>query len=121
MEEKILSEKLESFRQQHEILVSVGGTTGIKSIPDGVKFNNINTGNSTGNSTNGKIFLKYHYNMNILKILCNALVNYMWKMIMWKCAQYPQVKYLESALVVQIFNKESTLLKNKITRIHQNN
>ncbi|ETN98741.1 hypothetical protein RFI_38746, partial [Reticulomyxa filosa] len=82
---------------------------------------NINTSNSTGNSTNGQIFLRYHYNMNILKISWNALVDYMWKMIMWKCAQYPQVKYLESVLVVQIFNKESTLLENKITCIPQNN
>ncbi|ETO05015.1 hypothetical protein RFI_32382 [Reticulomyxa filosa] len=81
---------------------------------------NINTCNSTGNATNGQIYLKYQYNMNILKILWNTLVNYMWKMIMWKCAQYPQVKGLKSVLVVQIFNKESTSLENKIIRILQN-
>ncbi|ETO04334.1 hypothetical protein RFI_33064 [Reticulomyxa filosa] len=88
-----------------------------------VMVSNVNKSNSSGDLTNGQIYLKNH-NMVILMTSCGMLINQYFNNVMkpkkWKCVQCVKVyNNITTISVVQISNKEPMHLKNERIRLLQ--
>ncbi|ETO04650.1 hypothetical protein RFI_32745, partial [Reticulomyxa filosa] len=87
-----------------------------------VVASNVTTRNSSGNVTNGQIYLKNH-DMIILMTSWNMLINQyfnnVWKLKKWKCVQYAKVYNITIISAVQISNNESMHSENERIRLLQ--
>ncbi|ETN99227.1 hypothetical protein RFI_38254, partial [Reticulomyxa filosa] len=82
-----------------------------------VMVSNVNKSNSSGDLTNGQIYLKNH-NMVILMTSCDMSINQYFNNVVkpkkWKCVQCVKVyNNITTISVVQISNKESMHLENE--------